>query len=98
MEPNVAGAKIWEHAKDFDKGNVVVRVTKLVQERPRYSMQLLRRCNDGKMQRHFGVFIAFGDGLPTVKDSIAETVSNLIAEAERWVEQQVRNFNTELQK
>ncbi len=92
MEAVKEGTKIWDFAKDFDRGNVVVRVTKLVQERPRYSIQLLRRCNDGKMQRHFGVFVTFGDGSPTLKESIANTVASLIAEAESWIESQVREF------
>ena len=82
-------AKVWKIAKDFQKGNIIVRVTQLEQVRPRYSFQLLRKGADGKELKHFGIFLDF-NGTPTLKQSIANDVALLIAEAEGWVEGEVR--------
>jgi len=81
--------KVWKLARDFQKGNIIVRVTQLDQDRPRYSFQLLRKGHDGKELKHFGIFLDF-NGTPTLKQSIANEVALLIAEAEGWVESEVR--------
>ena len=88
--------KVWEPAKDFQAGNVIVRVTKLVQHRPRYSLQIVRATDGGKVQRHFGVFMDFANGHATLRESIANKVAGLVAEAEAWVESEVQKRETEL--
>lgn len=86
----------WENAKDFQKDNIIVRVTKLQGYRPRYSLQIGRANEDNKVMRHFGVFMDFANGNATLRKSIANDVALLIAEAEAWIEQKTQERESEI--
>ena len=88
--------KVWELAKDFKVGTTVVRVTRLVQHRPRYSFTVIRETEEGKTQRHFGIFLDSANDTCKLRASLANTIARLIADAETWAEREGQRREAEI--
>lgn len=64
--------KNWEVIKDFEKGPIVVTVSKLDLPIPRYSIEIATRTQfgDRKLGRHFPVQLDRKNGSPSVSNPI----------------------------
>lgn len=78
----------WEHVRDFSDHHtgVVVRVNATDQHRPRYSFEIGRQVDDREyLARHFSVFVGGQGKVELTRPSLVETITRLVAEAEKFV-------------
>lgn len=88
--------KEWEHVKSFQDGICLVRVTMIPGFRPRYSIQIGRANEDGGIIQFFGVFIDTKLSKCALRESIAESLSTLIKQAEAWILEQCQTREDEI--
>jgi hypothetical protein len=79
-------SKVWIPIKSFRRDVVVVQVTQLQGYRPRYSIEVGRINEDGKIRRHFGIFTLYELGSQVkIRESLGKTIASLVEEAEDWI-------------
>lgn len=76
----------WIVDKDFIKDNIVVRISKTDNFRPRYSYSIGRINEQGNLVSYFGVYIDVEEGEAKIKKAISNDIFLLVAEAEAYIE------------
>jgi hypothetical protein len=75
----------WLFTKAFQTGNAIVKVNSLeIKPRKRFSIEIGRANDDGKLIRHYGIFIDVINGKCHLRESVADKIAQVIREAEQW--------------
>jgi hypothetical protein len=75
----------WLFVKGVQNGNVLIKINNLeIKPRKRFSLEIGRANDDGKLIRHFGIFVDVINGKCHLRESIADKVAAVIREAEQW--------------
>ena len=75
----------WDVVKVFKSGNIVVQISQSKTFKPRFSYQVGRENDQGKIVSHIGLFIHYKLTDVEIRDSYAAIISSLVSEAEQWI-------------
>ena len=85
MADNDRQKQEWLFVKAFQIATSMVKVNSLdIRPRKHYSMEIGRANDDGKLIRHFGIFIDVVNGKCHLRESQADKIASVIREAEQW--------------